>query len=77
MERLLVAAVDLGWTPPGWRGADPHETNLVPGAEPHAAWILERIGDIAYALANRVRESEMRRDAAAGTRPDSDVAIPN
>jgi len=75
MERLLVAAVDLGWTPAGWRGARATEIEIRPGDQPHAAWILERVGDIAYALANRVREAEMRREATPGERPDTDVAI--
>jgi hypothetical protein len=71
MERLMVAAVDLGWTPPGWRGADLPGDALSPDAEPSAAWILERVGDIAYALANHVRESEMRRNHTSDNRPQA------
>jgi len=59
----MVTVVDLGWTPSGWRGADSSESDLIADAGPQAAWILERVGDIAYALASHVRESEMRRAA--------------
>ena len=46
--RIQQAAVSLGWTPPGWRAANDEG--------PRTARVLERLGDLAYALAALRRE---------------------
>jgi hypothetical protein len=51
-ERLAETAVALGWTPPGWRGGDED------GHAPVATRVLERLGDLALALAAGRRERE-------------------
>ena len=58
VDRLLMVVVDLGWTPPGWRpDADADQAGC---GRPHHAWLLERLGDLAYLLAQHASEEEAR-----------------
>ncbi len=56
VDRLLMVVVDLGWTPPGWRpDVDADQDGC---GRPHHAWLLERLGDLAYLLAQHAGEED-------------------
>ena len=62
VDRILVTAVDLGWTPPGWREAESAHDE-----RPPRVWLLECVGDFAYALASRSAPSGSQPALSAGS----------
>ena len=74
VDRLLMVVVDLGWTPPGWR---PDRGEDEPPTRSHHAWLLERLGDLAYLLAQHAAESERAALASGEIQPGAEAPLPH